>query len=70
MRGQTPTLHCDAEDGFCGTWDVDYYAATVSTVNGVPITEAERAPGWTVTDGGEDRCPGHRVLPPAEKGGE
>lgn len=69
MRGQTPTLHCDAEDGFCGTWDVDYYEATASSVNGVRVTEKERAPGWSVTADGQDLCPAHtRDLPPA--GGE
>ena len=59
MRATTPTLHCDAEDGFCGTWDVDYYAATANSVNGVPITEQERAPGWRSTDTA-DYCPDHK----------
>lgn len=58
MRGRTPTLHCDAEDGLCGTWDVDYYEATASSVNGVTITETERAPGWVSTKL-EDFCPEH-----------
>lgn len=57
MRGTTPTVHCDAEDGLCGSWDVDYYEATASTVNGVRITETERAPGWV--NGDEDYCPEH-----------
>jgi hypothetical protein len=58
MRGSTPTLHCDAEDGFCGSWDVDYYEATTSTVGGVRITEDRRAPGWVNTPE-SDLCPQH-----------
>lgn len=59
MRGSTPTLHCDG----CGdVWDVDYYEATASTVNGVKITATERAPGWTVTAAGEDHCPSCTAL--------
>lgn len=58
MRGRTPTLHCDAEDGLCGTWDVDYYEETVSTVNGVQVTEEQRAPGWHNTKL-TDLCPEH-----------
>ena len=58
MRSSTPTLHCDARDGFCAAWDVDYYEATASTVNGVRITREQRAPGWTSTDA-EDLCPEH-----------
>jgi hypothetical protein len=60
MRGQTPTLHCDAYDGCCGNWDVDYYQATASTVNGVRITQQERAPGWK-NSADEDLCPDHLV---------
>lgn len=63
MRGRTPVLYCDAEDGFCGTWDLDYYAGTVSAVNDVPITSTERAPGWTVTPDDEDLCPEHSLPP-------
>lgn len=58
MRGKTPTLHCDGDEGDCGTWDVDYWAADVSSVNGVRITDAARAPGWRTTDAG-DFCPEH-----------
>lgn len=58
MRGSTPTLHCDANEGFCGTWDVDYYEATASTVNGVKITDKKRAPGWVSTKT-SDYCPEH-----------
>jgi hypothetical protein len=58
MRGQTPTIHCDAEDGLCGNWDVDNYETTASTVNGVRITAQERAPGWKNSDD-EDLCPQH-----------
>lgn len=53
MRGNTPTIHCDAEDGLCGNWDVDYYEATASAVGGVRITETRRAPGWSNTDTGD-----------------
>lgn len=59
MRGRTPTLHCDAEDGFCGMWDVDYYEATASSVGGVKITADHRAPGWVATDDDRDLCPAH-----------
>ena len=58
MRGRTPTIHCDAEDGFCGTWDVDYYEAAASSVNGVRITETQRAPGWSNSKF-QDLCPEH-----------
>jgi len=58
VRSKTPTLHCDAEDGCCGNWDVDYYGATASTVGGVQITRTARAPGWHTTDD-EDLCPDH-----------
>lgn len=61
MRGTTPTLHCDAEDGDCGSWDVDYYAATVSKVNDVVITDTERAPGW-VSDRMNDYCSEHATA--------
>lgn len=68
MRGRTPTLHCDAEDGFCGTWDVDYYEATVSAVNGVEISSEHRAPGWSHTSGGDDLCPAHTTAALSERG--
>lgn len=58
MRGSTPTLHCDAEDGLCGSWDIDYYDAGVSSVSGVRITAQRRAPGWVGTDD-RDLCPEH-----------
>lgn len=65
MRGRTPTLHCDAEDGLCGTWDVDNYAADVSAVNGVRVSPIERAPGWRSTDL-LDYCPDHALLEGSE----
>lgn len=55
MRGKTPTIHCDGEDGFCGNWDVDYYEATASSVGDVRITQEVRAPGWISTDD-DDFC--------------
>lgn len=58
MRSQTPTLHCDAEHGFCESWDVDYYEASASTVDGVKITSERRAPGWVSTNL-TDLCPQH-----------
>lgn len=58
MRGTVPTLHCDAEDGFCGIWDVDYYESSVSSVDGTPVTAVERSPGWLSTEM-EDFCPDH-----------
>jgi hypothetical protein len=61
MRGSTPTIHCDAEDGFCGTWDIDYYEATASAVNGVRIAQEARAPGWHNTDAA-DLCPAHAIT--------
>lgn len=58
MRDRTPTIHCDAEDGLCGSWDIDYWAIDTTSVNGVRVTESERAPGWrnTITT---DYCPEH-----------
>lgn len=66
MRGRTPTIHCDGDDGLCGAWDVDNYEATVSTLDGVQITAERRAPGWVSTDF-EDFCPEHAAThnPPA-----
>lgn len=58
MQSRTPTIHCDAEDGECGTWEVDYYAACVSAVNDIPITLSRRAPGW-LCDDEQDLCPEH-----------
>lgn len=58
MRGTVPTLHCDAEDGFCGVWDVDHYESSASSVNGTPVTAVERSPGWLSTET-EDFCPAH-----------
>ena len=58
MRGQTPTVHCDAEDGECGNWDVDFYAATATSVGGVRITSDQVAPGWSTSDD-RDLCPKH-----------
>lgn len=64
-------LYCDAEDGFCGAWDLDYYEATVSSVNDVPVTAEQRAPGWTSTNL-DDFCPEHKPLssPGTTQGGE
>lgn len=58
MRGETPTIHCDAEDGYCGAWDVDYYESSADAVNGIRVTAKERSPGWYSTDM-EDFCPDH-----------
>lgn len=58
MRGRAPLIYCDAEDGFCGAWDMDYYESTVSAVNDVPITSEHRAPGWVSTKF-DDFCPEH-----------
>ncbi len=58
MRATTPTLHCDAAEGMCGAWDVDYYAVTASAVSGVRITAEQRAPGW-VSVADCDFCPRH-----------
>lgn len=58
MRARTLTVHCDADDGYCGNWDVDYYEATASSVDGVRVTKDQRAPGWRCTDD-EDLCPKH-----------
>lgn len=58
VRGHTPTIHCDGDDGFCGTWDVDHYESGASAVGDVRITDTERAPGWRSTDL-TDLCPEH-----------
>ena len=57
-QAKRSVLMCDAEDGDCGAWEVDYYAETASTVDGIPITHEHRAPGWTSTRL-EDFCPEH-----------
>lgn len=59
MRADAALLYCDAEEGFCGAWDLDYYAQTATTVGDVRITLQERAPGWTSV-GDEDFCPEHK----------
>jgi hypothetical protein len=59
MRGETPTLHCDAEDGACGNWDADHYAMHASTIDGIPLTRTHRALGWFSTDDDHDLCPEH-----------
>lgn len=46
-RFRRSVLYCDADDMQCGNWEVDFYAEDVSTVNGIRVTLAERAPGWT-----------------------
>jgi len=56
MRSTTPTLHCDGEDGFCGTMSIDYYETGASVADGVRLTATTRAPGWTSTDD-TDLCP-------------
>ena len=59
-----PIFLCDAHDG-CEEWTVDYYAGTASSVDGVPITETRRAPGWVRgrIDGLEyDFCPEHAAA--------
>jgi hypothetical protein len=66
MRSHTPTLHCDADDGDCGTWDVDYWATDASSVNGVRITAESRSPGWLTTDEA-DLCPEHAAVPSASR---
>jgi hypothetical protein len=58
VRGRTPTIHCDGDDGNCGAWDVDYYEATANSVNGISITSEHRAPGWVSTNLW-DFCPEH-----------
>lgn len=62
MRGSRPVIMCDADDGMCGAWDVDAYAETVSSIDGHPVTAAERVPGWTSTKDDEDYCPEHKDL--------
>ena len=58
-RGTAPIIQCDAEDGFCGVWEIDHYETGASTVNSVPVTASERSPGW-LSDGDEDYCPEHK----------
>ena len=62
MRGSTQIIICDAEDGFCGSWDVDHYETGASTVGGVRITSEERSPGWRTGDGDVDLCPEHATT--------
>lgn len=61
-RGTAPVVHCDADDGLCGAWDIDNYEAGASAVNGVPVTASERSPGWH-SGGDEDYCPEHAPRP-------
>ncbi len=61
-----PVIFCDGADGGCDAWEQDFYEACASTVGGVQVTRARPAPGWTVTDGGEDLCPAHPAVPGLE----
>lgn len=65
MRGPIPTVQCDAEDGSCGSWDIDYYALDSSSVDGAPVTSEHRAPGWVSTEN-SDLCPEHANKTPDE----
>ena len=55
-RGQTSVVNCDGDDGFCGTWDLNYYEQGASSVDGIRVTNDAPAPGWT-TRNGLDLCP-------------
>ena len=55
MKGTQRVLWCD---GDCGAMTVDFWAETVSSVNGIPITVTARAPGWVSTPV-TDLCPDH-----------
>lgn len=57
MRYESPTLMCDAEE--CYNTADDFYSQLVSSVDGVPITEKRRAPGWVSLSSGGDYCPQH-----------
>lgn len=61
-QAKAALLYCDAEDGLCGGWELDYYGQTVSAVNGIRVTTTERAPGWLTTRDG-DYCPEHADKP-------
>ncbi len=58
MRGTVPSIHCDGDDGYCDDWEVDAYAANVSSINGHPVTSEHLALGWVSTKL-EDYCPEH-----------
>jgi hypothetical protein len=58
VRSRWPVVSCDAEDGECGGWDLDYWTQTADTVNGIKITNDAPAPGWVRVDG-NDYCPDH-----------
>lgn len=58
MRGNTPVVVCDGDDGLCGAWDADLFKTGASTVDGKRITREHRALGWHCTDV-EDLCPEH-----------
>lgn len=58
MRTTTPTIWCDADDGFCDAWTIDDYEMGASHVDGVKITATVRSPGWR-SDDQQDLCPDH-----------
>lgn len=58
MKASTAIVMCDAEEGMCGTWELDYYEQGASAVGGVRITENAPAPGWS-SDRLTDLCPEH-----------
>ena len=56
-KASVPTIHCDSEYG-CDAWELDNYEMTVSSINGVRVSQERRAPGWFSTLS-EDYCPKH-----------
>lgn len=57
-KGTVPIISCDADDGMCGTWTVDYYEQLVESVNGIRVTPTPI--GWSGKPGTDEHlCPEH-----------
>lgn len=53
----TPMLQCDGRDGECKETEVYWGACGYLSIDGVPITRYNPAPGWTSDDYMFDFCP-------------
>lgn len=66
MKGEMPAIWCDAEDGLCTEWQVDYYEMTASNWR-------ELMDGWTYDPYKPEVdifCPNHKPLGQVSTEGE
>lgn len=58
-RDHMPIISCDGKDGSCFQVSTDYYESFADSVDGIRMTNTQRAPGWTSV-GDEGFCPDHK----------